>query len=417
MARVPGLLQNKKGYWFVRWVDRETGARRERTFGKNKGKAERRYEEWRREFAQLLYSAQPEQTTQPARSVTKQPKQTTQPARLVTKQPKPARAVISRSIDELVISYLNAHRDRYISHSFKDYTQAGKLLSETFGACAIGSFKIPQFEQLIECMIEKDWALRTINARINAVKSFFKYALRYGLVTGEQFHQLNSGVSRVRSDDRRVKPARKVPPVPVDVVERTLPYLTAMVTDIVRVQLRAGMRAAEVCQMRFDELAWDDNGVLWYRPVKHKNASRGKKRDIPLGPESQKILESYDVTRENLLSADTFPREYVFDPRDVERWKPNLKRKKRTRTILYYGTARYGDEIRCGVNRAVAAGAIKESERWKSHQLRHRALTDARREYGLDAAQLLGGHSDAKTTERYAAPDLSKAAQAAMERG
>ena len=54
MAKIPGLLQNKKGYWFVRWVDLETGARREKTLGRDKAEAERRYEEWRRELRSLF---------------------------------------------------------------------------------------------------------------------------------------------------------------------------------------------------------------------------------------------------------------------------------------------------------------------------------------------------------------------------
>jgi Site-specific recombinase XerD len=201
-------------------------------------------------------------------------------------------------------------------------------------------------------------------------------------------------------------------------VERTLPYLTPMVRDIVQVQLCAGMRAAEVCRMRFDELSRDDDGTLWYRPVKHKNASRGKERNIPLGPKAQKILATYGVTMDVVTSAGAAPREYVFDPRNIELRSSEFCRPKRTpNAIPYFTTDRYAEEIRNGAGRAVAAGAITESERWTSHQLRHRALTDMRREYGLDVAQLLGGHSDAKTTERYAAPDRSKAVRCVMETG
>ena len=95
-------------------------------------------------ITQSLYSTQPKQTTQPARPVTKQPTKATQPARLVPKQTiKPARAVISRSIDELVIDYIEARRPQYDSRSFTDYTQAGELLSEVFGRAAVGSFLIP----------------------------------------------------------------------------------------------------------------------------------------------------------------------------------------------------------------------------------------------------------------------------------
>lgn len=36
------------------------------------------------------------------------------------------------------------------------------------------------------------------------------------------------------------------------------------------------------------------------------------------------------------------------------------------------------------------------------NRLRHTALTEARRRAGIDAAQILGGHTDIKTTQRYA---------------
>ena len=396
-----------KGYYFVRWADRETGKTVEKTLGRDKAEAERRYEEWRREFTEKLYSAPSPQPAQPS-----QPAKSSQSA----KPPHPSLSAVSYSINDLVLDYIKSHRIRYKKGSFVDYQRMGKLLSEMFGKCDAEAFRIPQFRQLIDCMIGKGWSLRTINVGISAVKLFFRHALECGLVTGEQFHQLNSGVDPVRSSDRRVKPSRKVLPVPVDVVRRTLPFLTPMVKDIVIVHFGGAMRAAEVCRMRFDELGWTAKKAIHYQPVEHKNASRGKDRPIFLGPEAQKILATYGVTPEVIKSGE-FPREYVFDPRDAERRKSDLQKARKTGTLPYFDSTRYIREVRHGVNRAIAEGAITEAERWTSHQLRHRAVTDTRRELGLDAAQLTAGHSDAKTTQRYAAPDMSKAEQAAMERG
>ncbi len=48
-------------------------------------------------------------------------------------------------------------------------------------------------------------------------------------------------------------------------------------------------------------------------------------------------------------------------------------------------------------------------ERWHPHQLRHNYATDVRRRYGLEAAQILLGHSSALVTEAvYAERDLTK---------
>ena len=400
-----------KGYYFVRWADREAGKTVEKTLGRDKAEAERRYEEWRREFTEKLYSAPSPQSAQLAKSP--------QPAPLarLAKSPQPAQSAISYSINDLVLAFIKEHRDRYKPRSFGDHRRACGLLIEMFGESDVRAFGIPEFEQLAERMIKKGLKLRTINQTINTAKRLFKYALKQRIITGEQFHQLNSGVDPVRSSDRRVKPSRKVLPVPVDVVRRTLPFFTPMVKDIVIVHFGGAMRAAEVCRMRFDELAWCESGALHYQPVEHKNASRGKERiPIFLGAEPQKILAAYGVTPEVIESGD-FPREYVFDPRDTDRRKSDLQNVRKTGTLPYFESNRYIREVRHGVNRAIAEGAITEAERWTSHQLRHRAVTDTRRELGLDAAQLTAGHSDAKTTQRYAAPDMSKAEQAAMERG
>lgn len=52
-------------------------------------------------------------------------------------------------------------------------------------------------------------------------------------------------------------------------------------------------------------------------------------------------------------------------------------------------------------------------KRWHSHQLRHTFATNVRRQYGLDVAQALLGHSSASMTEVYAELDYS-AAEAAI---
>ena len=60
-----------------------------------------------------------------------------------------------------------------------------------------------------------------------------------------------------------------------------------------------------------------------------------------------------------------------------------------------YNTASY----RKAVTYACRAAGI---EPFAPNRLRHTALTLARSRAGLDAAQVLGGHTDAKTTQRYA---------------
>jgi integrase len=49
---------------------------------------------------------------------------------------------------------------------------------------------------------------------------------------------------------------------------------------------------------------------------------------------------------------------------------------------------------------------------WHPHQLRHNAATRLRRDFGLEVARVIPGHSSAAVTEVYAEVDLRMAAEA-----
>jgi integrase len=50
----------------------------------------------------------------------------------------------------------------------------------------------------------------------------------------------------------------------------------------------------------------------------------------------------------------------------------------------------------------------QRDRRWSPNQLRHTAATEIRREFGLEAAQVILGHSQANVTQVYAERDLGK---------
>ena len=52
----------------------------------------------------------------------------------------------------------------------------------------------------------------------------------------------------------------------------------------------------------------------------------------------------------------------------------------------------------------------RKQHRWAPNRLRHSRLTEVRKRYGIEAAQVVGGHSRAEVTEIYAERDLTKAA-------
>jgi integrase len=139
--------------------------------------------------------------------------------------------------------------------------------------------------------------------------------------------------------------------------------------------------------MRGDQIDQDEN-VWIYSPSGHKTEHLGKDRVIYLGPAAQEILKPY--MRKGIL----FP--------SVGRGRNSSYRG--TMTVSGYRKA-----IR------VACQAVGVSV-WKPNQLRHTALTEIRREHGLEAAQVIAGHSSADTTEIYAERDSALAKRIAFLR-
>jgi integrase len=54
---------------------------------------------------------------------------------------------------------------------------------------------------------------------------------------------------------------------------------------------------------------------------------------------------------------------------------------------------------------------------WHPHQLRHTAATNLRRDFGLEAAQVILGHKTLTATEIYAERNVAKARQVMGEVG
>jgi integrase len=71
-----------------------------------------------------------------------------------------------------------------------------------------------------------------------------------------------------------------------------------------------------------------------------------------------------------------------------------------------------------GYKEAVARACRRAGvEHWSPARLRHSALTEVRRLYGLEAAQVAGGHAHAAVTELYAETSAELARKVASERG
>jgi site-specific recombinase XerC len=61
--------------------------------------------------------------------------------------------------------------------------------------------------------------------------------------------------------------------------------------------------------------------------------------------------------------------------------------------------------------------AWQKQHHWAPKQLRHAAATEIRRQFGLEAAQVILGHSQANVTQVYAERDIARGIEVAREIG
>lgn len=350
-----------------------------------------------------------------------------------------------QTIAETLLAYRAFAKTYYVGPDGlpnKEFVELGlalKPLRELFGNLPAAEFGPKKLKTLRQYLIDEQQLSRgVVNARINRVRRFFKWAVAEELIPPSVFEGLRA-VDGLRRGRTTAREANGVAPVPVEYVQLTLPYLSPQVRAMVQIQLLGGMRPSEATRMRVDEI--DMSGEVWiYSPSDHKNRWRGRDRNIPLGPQAQEILAPFLPRGEN---------PYLFSPAEAEAWrheqraternperktkiypselrtrelrraasvKRKAKRPKRTR----YDVDSYRRAIEYAIRRLNAdreKQKLPAIPKWFPLQLRHTRATDIRKIFGLEGAQVALGHAHAAVTEIYAERDLAKAVEIARQMG
>jgi integrase len=279
-----------------------------------------------------------------------------------------------------------------------------------------------------------------VNQRTSRVVRVFKWAVAEELVPETTYRALLAvrGLEHGRTKARETPP---VGPVADAVVEATLPFVLPPVRAMIQLQRLTGARPGEVCAMRTCDI--DMTGPAWlFRPHAHKTQHRGKDRVIALGPRARGIVQPF-------LRLET--QAFVFSPREAmaafrteqrrnrkSRVQPSQKHRRKAKPKKAprerYTSRSYAQAIAKGVRKANTAHACEPCKKlepherceacraaavphWHPNQLRHSHATEVRRQFGLEAAQVTLGHSQANVTQVYAERDLTLAAKVAAAIG
>ncbi|MBM3949811.1 MAG: site-specific integrase [SAR202 cluster bacterium] len=344
------------------------------------------------------------------------------------------------TVNRLILRYWQ-FAEGYYTRDGKQSTELGCLreallpLRELYGRTPAAVFGPKALKAVRQQMVDRGLSRGVINRDVGRIKRVFKWAVAEELVPPSLYHALQavSGLRFGRTEARETEPVKPVPDLHVALV---LPFVSPQVADMIWLQRVTGMRAGEIVIMRPDDI--DNTGDVWtYEPYDHKNRWRGHSKSIALGPEAQRILAPY---------MDRPADRYLFAPAEAEAWrvvhrppyhgrprktkvypselrrrekiKEQRRRSRRHRSRSpgdRYDTNSYRRAIERGIAKAAKNGVI--IPHWHPHQLRHSRATEIRRQFGIEAAQVVLGHAKADVTQVYAERDLELAQRVAKRTG
>jgi integrase len=325
------------------------------------------------------------------------------------------------TINEMLVGFLrwaegyyrkNGHPTRE-ADNIKD---AIRPLRRLYGHTKARDFAPTRLKTVRAAMIESGLCRSVINKRVSRIVMAFRWAVENELVPPAVYQGLRAvrGLPRGRSEARESEPVRPVPDAFVDAIR---PHVARQVWALVELQRLTGMRPGEACIMRTIDI--DMSCKVWsFRPETHKSEHHGRQRTIFLGPQAQAILRHW--LRPDLSAFLFSPAEAMAERsgRLRESRRTPIQPSQRNRRKPHPAKVPSDHYTVDSYRRAIAYGCRKaDVPKWHPNQLRHNAATRLRKEFGLDVARAVLGHSSPVVTEVYAELDMAKAAEAIAKVG
>lgn len=323
------------------------------------------------------------------------------------------------TLADLAAAFLEARANYYGSPAqierFKTALEFPLRLYANLPVDEFGPLKLQTVRQ--QMMESGRFARNYLNTLVNCIRHVFKFGVERELVKPDTLLALKS-VSPIKRGRSAMREAAPVKPVDIEIFQKTIEYLPPTVAAMVQLQRFTGMRPGEVCIMKADDV--DTTVDPWVYTLSHDKTDYRRaaddKRTIPLGKRAQSVLAPF-------LCRDG----YIFSPLAAERERGERDRAGRTTPITAQTIRRDNRAERRQYNvcystnsyrRAIEyACRLADVPKWSPNQLRHLYATEIRAKYGLEAAQIMLGHSTAYVTQIYAERDREKAVEIAMMEG
>jgi len=219
----------------------------------------------------------------------------------------------------------------------------------------------------MESMMDKGNRATSVNRRLSALRSIYRYALAHQKVA--------------RDPSRMIKGPKKAKPLPQFLKEEEMNRLLDVVEwgdDFESVRARTMLMTFYETGIRLSELTGlDDTAIDWANHAVKVLGKRNKQRIIPLGEELEHTLLIYIRVRDEQVKAGNGA---LFVTRKGERMS--------------------GDQVRNEVKRCLSL--VSTLSKRSPHVLRHTFATAMlNHEAGLESVKKLLGHESLSTTEIY----------------
>ena len=219
----------------------------------------------------------------------------------------------------------------------------------------------------MEHMMDKGNSATSVNRRLSAIRSFYRYAMRAGLLSSNPAHAIEG--------------PRKKKPLPCFVKEREMDDLLEpgmWEDDFPSLRARTILLVFYSTGIRLSELiGLDDNMVDLEKCELKVHGKRDKQRIIPFGEEMRKAIEDY-ITRRNAEICSMCDALFVTD-----------KGERMNRNKVRYEVVK-------------ALSKVTTQRKRTPHVLRHTFATAMlNHDAGLESVKKLLGHESMTTTEIY----------------
>ncbi|MFM7318569.1 MAG: tyrosine-type recombinase/integrase [bacterium] len=326
------------------------------------------------------------------------------------------------TITELAVRYYKYAQGYYVKNG-KPTTEADGIkmairdLRKMYAEMLITDFGPTSLKTLREVMIGRNLSRTTINKQIRRITRMFRWGVSENLVRPETLTALQS-VPGLKAGRSQAREPEKVKPVTEQELDAVRPTLNPVVRAMVEIQRLTGMRPGEVVGLRTKDIDFSEK--IWkFRPPSHKTQHFQKDRVIYFGPQAQAVINPWLKHSE--------PDSYLFSPDEAARIRyqelraarktkvqPSQVSRAKSNPKLKPGEMYTVMSYRRAINYACKKAGIKP---WHPNQLRHLAATNLRREYGIEVASAVLGHSSVAMTEVYAEKDATKARDAMAKSG